>query len=84
MLKPPGILIFKCQDKVSSGTQYLSHVFIINEATKIGFYATDLFVLLAKSRLIADWQAKNQKSARKFHCYFLVFEKGGKKVRYIS
>ena len=82
VLKPHGILIFKCQDKVSSGTQYLSHVFICNEAVNIGFYPRDLFVLLARSRLTADWQARNQQSARKFHCYFLVFEKGGKKVRY--
>ena len=82
VLKPHGILIFKCQDKVSSGTQYLSHVFICNEAVNIGFYPRDLFVLLAKSRLTADWQARNQKSARKYHCYFLVFEKDGKKVRY--
>ena len=82
VLKPHGILIFKCQDKVSSGTQYLSHVFIANEAVKIGFYARDFFVLLARSRLTADWQARNQKSARKYHCYFYVFEKDGKKVRY--
>ena len=54
VLKPHGILIFKCQDKVSSGTQYLSHVFICNEAVNIGFYPRDLFVLLARSRLTAD------------------------------
>lgn len=53
VLKPHGILIFKCQDKVSSGTQYLSHVFICNEAVKLGFYPRDLFVLLARSRLTA-------------------------------
>ena len=41
-----GILIFKCQDKVSSGKQYMSHVFIINEAEKLGFYTKDLFILL--------------------------------------
>ena len=82
VLKPHGILIFKCQDKVSGGTQYLSHVFIANEAVKLGFYPRDLLVLLAKSRLTAGWQARNQKSARKYHCYFFVFEKYGKKVRY--
>ena len=83
VLKPHGILIFKCMDKVSSGTQYLSHVFICNEAVRIGFYPRDLFVLLAKNRLTADWQAKNQRTARKHHCFFYVFEKGGKMVRYI-
>ena len=82
VLDKNGILIFKCQDKVSSGKQYLSHVFIINEAVELGFYPKDLFVLIAKTRLIADWQ-KNQKHSRKFHSYFLVFEKNNKKIKYI-
>lgn len=82
ILKPGGILIFKCQDKTSSGKQYFSHVFIMNEAVKTGFYPRDLFILLAKNRLIADWQ-KNQKHARKFHCYFWVFEKSRRKIEYV-
>lgn len=84
ILKPGGVLIFKCQDKVSSGKQYWSHVFIMNEAEKAGFYCKDLFVLVAKNRLIPKWQADNQKNARKFHCYFLVFEKSNKKVNYLG
>ena len=84
ILKTNGILIFKCQDKVSSGKQYWSHVFIINEAEKLGFYCKDLFILLAKNRLVPKWQVKNQKNARKFHCYFLVFEKSNKKVAYVK
>lgn len=48
VLKNKGILIFKCQDKISSGKQYMSHCFIYNEAVKIGFYPKDLFILLAK------------------------------------
>lgn len=83
LLKDKGILIFKCQDKISSGKQYMSHVFIMNEATKIGFYPKDLFILLSKNRLVADWQVKNQKNARKFHSYFWVFEKTNKKIDYI-
>jgi tRNA G10 N-methylase Trm11 len=83
VLKDNGVLIFKCQDKISSGKQYLSHVFIINEAIKIGFYPKDLFVLLAKNRLVADWQTKNQKNARKYHSYFIVFEKCNKKIDYV-
>ena len=63
VLKPDGILIFKCQDKVSSGKQYFSHVFIMNEAVKTGFYPKDLFVLTARNRLVASWQARNQKHA---------------------
>ena len=75
ILKDDGILIFKCQDKISGGKQYMSHVFIMNEAVKIGFYPKDLFILLAKNRMVADWQAKNQKNARKFHSYFWAFQK---------
>ena len=83
ILKNKGILIFKCQDKISSGKQYMSHCFIYNEAVKIGFYPKDLFILLAKNRLVADWQVKNQKNARKFHSYFWVFEKSEKKITYV-
>ena len=83
ILKDDGILIFKIQDKVSSSIQYFSHVFIINEATKAGFYCKDLFILLAKNRIVADWQLQNQKNARKFHSYFVVFKKCNKVVKYI-
>ena len=82
VLKPGGVLIFKCQDKVSSGKQYMSHVFIMNTAVDIGFYPKDLFILGARSRLVADWQ-RNQKHARKYHCYFWVFVKCKKKISYI-
>ena len=83
VLKPDGILIFKCQDKVSSGRQYLSHVYIINEAVRIGFYPKDLFVLLAKSRLVADWQKRNQKHSRKYHAYFIVLQKSDRRIEYV-
>lgn len=74
VLADHGILIFKCQDKVSSGKQHMMHCHIYTWAKSIGFEALDLFVLLAKSRLVADWQ-RNQKHARKFHSYFWVFRK---------
>jgi hypothetical protein len=82
VLADKGILIFKCQDKISSGKQYMSHCFVHDEAVKTGFYPKDMFVLLAKNRLVADWQLKNQKNARKFHSYFWVFEKTNKKILY--
>lgn len=82
VLEPGGILIFKCQDKVSSGKQYFSHVFVMNGAVETGFYPKDLFILLAKNRLVADWQARNQKHARKFNCYFWVFQKCDIKIDY--
>lgn len=82
VLKPGGILIFKCQDKVSSGKQYLSHVFIVDKAVEAGFYPKDLFVLLARNRLVAGWQARNQKHARKYHCYFVVLQKINTRIKY--
>lgn len=74
ILKPKGHLIFKCQDTVSSGKQWFSHNYIMNEAEKIGYYNKDIFILLAKSRLIGH-NHSIQKHARKFHSYFLVLQK---------
>ena len=83
ILSQKGILIFKCQDKVSSGKQYMSHVFIINKAIEIGYYCKDMFILLAKNRMVPEWQLKNQKNARKFHSYFIVLQKLNKKIEYV-
>lgn len=74
VLKKDGILIFKCQDTVSSGKQFWSHVHVINEAERIGFKLLDLFVLVVKNRIVGH-NHTNQKHARKFHSYFLVFKK---------
>lgn len=69
-----GVLIFKCQDTVSSGKNWFSHCHIIQKAEESGFYTKDLFILLAKTRAVGHNHA-NQKHARKFHSYFIVFEK---------
>lgn len=74
ILNENGVLIFKCQDTVSGGKNYFSHIYIMNEALRLGFYAKDLFVLLAKNRIIGG-NMKNQKHARKYHSYFWIFEK---------
>jgi hypothetical protein len=74
ILKPKGILIFKCQDMAESGHQRWSHLHIMNEAEKIGYYNRDLFVLIAKHRFIS-FNCKKQHLARKYHSYFLVLEK---------
>lgn len=79
VLKPGGVLVFKCQDCIDSSKQYFSHVFIMNEAYKIGFYPKDLFILTAKVRMINQ---KSQQHARKYHCYFWVFVKEPSKVDY--
>jgi len=69
-----GILIIKCQDTVSGGKQFFSHLYLMNQAEEIGFYNLDLFILLAKNR-IKGHNHKNQKHARKFHSYFIVMKK---------
>lgn len=81
ILKPNGILVFKCQDTIDSCKQCFSHVEIINYALKINFYPKDLFILLARSRLIGKHHHKQQ-HARKFHSYFIVFVKQKCPVKY--
>lgn len=83
LLKPNGFLIFKCQDSVDSGKQCLSHVEIINYAMNLGFYPKDMFILLARNRLIGKHH-HNQQHARKFHSYFLVFKKSQNPVKYFG
>lgn len=84
ILQKNGILIFKCQDKVSQRKQYMSHVFVMDEAVKLGFFVEDLFILLARTRIYSEEQLKNQHHARKFHCYFWVFRKCDRKVQFIE
>ena len=74
ILKDDGILIFKCQDKVSGGKQYFSHCFVYDRARELGFYVKDLFILLAKSRMIGG-NHQRQFHSRKYHSYFWVFQK---------
>jgi tRNA G10 N-methylase Trm11 len=76
-----GILIFKCQDTIESGKQYLSHVEIVNYSVAIGFYPIDLFILHTKNYLISP-NMYNQQHCRKTHSYFLVFKKTISKVKY--
>ena len=74
LLKPKGFLIFKCQDMFNNGKQRWSHIIILQLAEKLGFRAEDLFILLAKSRLMSP-NMFNQKHSRKFHSYFWVLKK---------
>jgi len=72
-----GILVFKCQDSVESGKQYITHTEVMNTAYKQGFYTEDLFILTVNTRLISPNQWKQQ-HARKYHSYFWVFRKVAK------
>jgi hypothetical protein len=76
VLRDSGVLIVKCQDEVSTNTQRLTHIEIINEYASIGFYAKDLFVVVRPNRPAVS-RIKKQEHARKNHSYFLVFIKTG-------
>ena len=74
VLKKKGVLIVKCQDEVSAGKQWLTHVEIINEYEKQGYYTKDLFVVVRTNKPAVS-RLKKQVHARKNHSYFLVFIK---------
>lgn len=75
IIRTGGFLIFKCQDIVSGGVNHFSHCVVYNYALEEGFIGKDLFILIAKNRLISP-NMLNQKHARKYHSYFWVFKKG--------
>lgn len=77
ILVSDGLLVVKCQDCISSSTQFLSHVEIINMAEVIGFYCKDLFVL-GNNQVMWSPNMVKQQHARKTHSYFLVFRKNPK------
>lgn len=78
ILGPGGVLVFKCQDINNGRTQGFSHCEIYNTATRLGFYALDLFVLVASHRM-RPYGMQRQDHARKANCYFWVFKKAKKK-----
>lgn len=76
-----GVLIFKCQDTVSSGKNYFSHVHIMNMALNVGFNPIDLFILISDNRLIG-YNHHKQQHARKYHSYFWVFKSSESDIDY--
>lgn len=76
ILKPKGIVIFKCQDMTDNKT-YFTHNEVLRLAESTGFLPVDLFILLSKMRLVNKQQ--KQRYARKYHSYYWVFRKQGQK-----
>ena len=74
VLKPDGVLVFKCQDVIHNHKMHCTHVNVCNWAASEGFRLLDLFVLTAKSRMPGP-QKGTQRHSRVFHSYFLVFKK---------
>ena len=79
VLRPKGKLVFKCQDIIHNHKMHSTHTKVIQMAESEGFKLTDLFVLLAKSRMPGP-QKGTQKHARIWHSYFLVFEKPSRRI----
>jgi SAM-dependent methyltransferase len=74
LLRPGGILVFKCQDTVESGRQVWNHVLIYQWALAAGFEGLD-FLVLAKRSSVRGWNWARQQHAHRSHCYFWVFRR---------
>lgn len=75
VLNKNGIFIMKCQDIIHNHKMHCTHANVISWASSFGFRLKDLFILTAKHRLPAPNRKGQQKHARIFHSYFLVFIK---------
>ena len=69
-----GWCVFKCKDGVLSWVNNFTHCEIYAMAKVLGFVPKDLFILLAKNRMMHPKHAV-QKHARKYHSYFWVLRK---------
>ena len=77
VLKPGGILIVKCQDGTTGNNLEMVHIdAVILPCRKIGFREIDFFILLSKQRI--ERRDMVQRHSRKYHSYFIVFQKGRK------
>jgi hypothetical protein len=78
LLPIDGILAFKCQDYTDTKT-IMTHCFVWEWATQVGFYPKDLFIKIATGGRIYNPKLI-QRHSRKYHCYWWVFEKCRKEV----
>lgn len=74
VLKPKGILVFKCQDIIHNHRMHCTHANVIHWAEIEGFRLRDMFILVAKHRMPGP-QKGTQRHARIWHSYFLVLER---------
>lgn len=75
ILKPGGVLVFKCQDIVESGKQVMNHCYVWEMAHSLGFVDLDLFILVKNGKIIGH-NHDIQYHAAKTHSYFWCFRKG--------
>jgi len=81
VLREEGVYIIKCQDEVCANKQRLTHIEIINELYKYGFFVEDLFIVIRKGRPGVS-RIITQAHARKNHSYFIVSIKPKGKKRW--
>lgn len=74
VLEREGLLVIKCQDIVHNHRLHPTHVFVMDEAAKIGFRLKDLFILGAHHRMPSPNRKGTQKHARIHHSYFIAME----------
>lgn len=75
ILKPGGIVAFKCQDTIDGGREYWSHYMVMKFAFELGYKVKDLFILYRGDNVLFSPNMKVQQHARKTHCYYIVLEK---------
>ena len=73
VLRPGGIVAFKCQDYTDSKTT-MTHCLVYNWAVEIGFVAEDIFIMVFPGGRIYNSDLI-QRHARKQHSYWFVFKK---------
>ena len=78
LLKPKGILVFKCQDIIHNHKMHCTHINIVNWANGL-FRLKDTQILYKGSRMPMPEKVgekpRKQQHARIHHCYFLTLER---------
>ena len=74
VLKDDGICVFKLQPTISGGVNHQIDAFSMLAAQECGMEVEDMWLLLAKTRIISG-KVKTQQHARKYHSNFFVFKK---------
>ncbi len=73
LLREKGILVVKTMDICYGNKQVWISDYVIQKASKLGLELIEKFILLSNLRLFS--RTHQQKVARKYHSYFLVFRK---------
>ena len=73
ILKKKGVLVVKTMDTCYAGKQIWVSDYVIQKASAMGFELEDKFILLSNKRHLRF--TGEQRHARKYHSYFLVFKK---------